>query len=440
MSYKQTLMSGRSPHSTSLRSGFTIVELLVVIVVIGILAAITIVSYNGITSRAIETTIKTDLQTASTLLALDYAQNGSYPDDAASVNGGTGLKASGDNTLTYHKEYADFCVTGANPRLSQPFYLTGSNTQIRAGSCGDAGNVWIARSTPSGAWRSIAYGNGTFMAVADGDVGVASLPSTRITSKDAITWSTSAPMGTVATTLAAVMYDGSRFVAKTSAGRVDSVLSVDVGSTWQNATPAELVGTYLGTDIAYGNGIYVATKATPPSTYSSVFTSANGLTWTSRSASPVVGATWYGIAFGNGKFVAVGNGTPRVMTSTDGIAWTAQTAPAANYWSDVTFGDGKFVAVAKSGTNRAMVSTDGVTWTLSNPTEENTWTSVAYGSGKFVAVASSGTNRVMTSTDGITWTPRTAAEANSWEAVTYGNGCFVAAASSGTNRVMTSCW
>src|SRR5665648_308319 len=34
------------------QKGFTIVELLVVIVVIGILAAITIVSYTGITSRA----------------------------------------------------------------------------------------------------------------------------------------------------------------------------------------------------------------------------------------------------------------------------------------------------------------------------------------------------------------------------------------------------
>ena len=35
-----------------LSSGFTIVELLIVVVVIAILAAITIVSYNGITSRA----------------------------------------------------------------------------------------------------------------------------------------------------------------------------------------------------------------------------------------------------------------------------------------------------------------------------------------------------------------------------------------------------
>ncbi len=59
--------------------GFTIVELLIVIVVIGILAAITIVAYNGIQQRA------RNAQTISA--AHDYltafqgylAQNGSYP-------------------------------------------------------------------------------------------------------------------------------------------------------------------------------------------------------------------------------------------------------------------------------------------------------------------------------------------------------------------------
>ena len=35
--------------------GFTIVELLIVIVVIGILAAITIVAYNGVQTRALNT-------------------------------------------------------------------------------------------------------------------------------------------------------------------------------------------------------------------------------------------------------------------------------------------------------------------------------------------------------------------------------------------------
>ncbi len=41
--------------------GFTIVELLIVIVVIGILAAITIVAYNGVQSRARTTTYQTDV-------------------------------------------------------------------------------------------------------------------------------------------------------------------------------------------------------------------------------------------------------------------------------------------------------------------------------------------------------------------------------------------
>jgi prepilin-type N-terminal cleavage/methylation domain-containing protein len=44
------------------QTGFTIVELLIVIVVIGILAAITIVSYNGIQDRARTAQINADLQ------------------------------------------------------------------------------------------------------------------------------------------------------------------------------------------------------------------------------------------------------------------------------------------------------------------------------------------------------------------------------------------
>lgn len=47
----------------SKQSGFTIVELLIVIVIIGILAAITIVAYNGITERSRVQKANSDLNT-----------------------------------------------------------------------------------------------------------------------------------------------------------------------------------------------------------------------------------------------------------------------------------------------------------------------------------------------------------------------------------------
>lgn len=60
-------------------SGFTIVELLVVIVVIGILAAITIVSYNGVQRRARIATAQTDLVNLAKRLELFKVDNGAYP-------------------------------------------------------------------------------------------------------------------------------------------------------------------------------------------------------------------------------------------------------------------------------------------------------------------------------------------------------------------------
>ena len=61
------------------QKGFTIVELLIVIVVIGILAAITIVAYNGIQQRARDATRTSDIAAIQKALEMYRADNGAYP-------------------------------------------------------------------------------------------------------------------------------------------------------------------------------------------------------------------------------------------------------------------------------------------------------------------------------------------------------------------------
>lgn len=59
--------------------GFTIVELLIVIVVIALLAAITIVAYNGIQQRARDAERSVELGQIQKALEMYHADNGAYP-------------------------------------------------------------------------------------------------------------------------------------------------------------------------------------------------------------------------------------------------------------------------------------------------------------------------------------------------------------------------
>ena len=62
-------------------SGFTIVELLVVIVIIGILAAITVTTYNGVQNRSYYSAVQSDLVKLSKRMAIykTSSSDGKYP-------------------------------------------------------------------------------------------------------------------------------------------------------------------------------------------------------------------------------------------------------------------------------------------------------------------------------------------------------------------------
>jgi general secretion pathway protein G len=68
------------------RTGFTIVELLIVIVVIGILAAITIVAYNGVQGRARDSQRVSDLKGIVKALEIYKVNNGTYPTPVSTPN------------------------------------------------------------------------------------------------------------------------------------------------------------------------------------------------------------------------------------------------------------------------------------------------------------------------------------------------------------------
>ena len=117
------------------RRAFTIVELLIVIVVIAILATVVVVSYRGAQARAIETTMQSDLTTASQTLENDLRINNSYPTTAAAANGGAGLKTSGANVISYLTKPYGYCVSVTNPASTKTYNYRSNSKVIGEGSC-----------------------------------------------------------------------------------------------------------------------------------------------------------------------------------------------------------------------------------------------------------------------------------------------------------------
>ncbi len=107
-------------------SGFTIVELLIVIVVIAILAAITVVAYNGIQTRARITQQTTEADKIGKAIQLWSADNGTSLYDSGSGYGGHGL---GSFTQTG----GSYSATSIQSLLEQSGYLSGFSSSTITG-------------------------------------------------------------------------------------------------------------------------------------------------------------------------------------------------------------------------------------------------------------------------------------------------------------------
>ena len=138
----------KNKNKSIYNSAFTIVELLVVIVVIGILAAITIVSYSGISNKAIAVTLQSDLSSSAKVLKMYNVEHGYYPDsinanycpDAPDIDNRYCLKASNGNELSYIGGDQAFILTNTNTN-SQIAYQINEEGQVLAVDSEPASNV-----------------------------------------------------------------------------------------------------------------------------------------------------------------------------------------------------------------------------------------------------------------------------------------------------------
>lgn len=268
------------------QKGFTIVELLIVVVVIAILAAIVIVAYNGIQSRAKDAAVKSALANASRKIGVMGAANSdTYPLTKSEFLSSTNLLDSASLTYEYIASSSgkQYCVSLTNTQTSpQISYATTHKTSSPIeGKC-----VTNDVRTPfpvggAGAWTGYNAAGGNS----------ASYTAAALDGRDAYRW-TAGAAGFAASTTVGLEYTGTSIpvVAGVEISPAIHVRSSKAGSyrIHQNSRNSTTdLGTVTGTTVAVPALTWVKLsggKFTPPATADRMSIRAqymSGTTWAS---------------------------------------------------------------------------------------------------------------------------------------------------------------
>jgi len=114
------------------KKGFTIIELLVVIVIIGIIAGLAIISFSSVTPKAGVSSLQADMNSIVKQLELYKTSNSgdSYP---SSLNAGSIKQNPNFNYSYVSSNNSNFCLSGSANNTS--YFTTSINKQVQTGDC-----------------------------------------------------------------------------------------------------------------------------------------------------------------------------------------------------------------------------------------------------------------------------------------------------------------
>lgn len=310
------------------KQGFTIVELLVTIVIIGILSTLAFVSYRGVSQKAIVASIESDLQNISKQIRLYEVDNGAFPvninDCPTPAAGNMCLKTSSGNTFAANvidNATKIFCISIENG--DQQYYITDNDAPAKGACLSATVNVLAVGGGGSGAASSTGGTGGS-----GGSVVSTNGVSVKATTTDIVvgTGGSSVATGNNGTVGSDSSF-GNYVVAAGGAGGV-------TGSS-SSASSAGTISTISGSSVTYAGG-----GGSSNSDYEKTVGGAGG-----------GGGGVSNSAYGDGSKNLVSNGYAGLLYSTTGILQrdTTFVSNAGNFFG--TNGKGVLSDIASSATS-----------------------------------------------------------------------------------------
>lgn len=303
--------------------GFTIVELLIVIVVIAVLAAITLVAYNGIQERARASTATSALSQAAKKLSLyqvDYPDT--YPADKVELET-IGIKDSSSVTYQYTRTASvpnTYCLTATAGTTS--YKISSTNTTPQQGGCaghGVGGVPAITNLATNPSFEASLTGVASYnVSNSNPTLGDASSGSRVLRSTRTLTTGTTGPWWDTASVTEGKTYRVSLSV------RANHTLSRNLAIEWLNASKTAIISTAT-----------IVTGYTPGASWNVISGSA-----TAPTGAAFIRLTLYG----------AGSGLTTDYVDIDGVMVTEG---ATQY----SFADGNTVNWAWTGTTNTSTST-----------------------------------------------------------------------------------